>query len=271
MPSSESEIEVINKDFKPRVITHALFDFDGTISWVREGWQGIMLSMMVEELLKTPQHESNEELARSVRAYIDELTGKQTMYQMLRYVEEIKKRGGTPRTALEYKHQYLELLEKHIADRIKDLEGGASPEEYLMAGARQFLEMLKKKGVVCYLASGTDQKFVEREAKLLTVFDLFESVWGASDDYLTFSKRIAIERIIEKNNVDGEHLVVFGDGYVEMEVARERQAVAVGVASDEIRKTGVDHWTRERLIKAGADFIISDFTKAEEMFSLLSA
>ena len=263
-----SKIEIVNKDLKPRAITQVLFDFDGTISLIREGWQGVMIPMMLQELLSAPEHESEEELRHIVKNYVDELTGKQTMYQMLRFVEEIKKRGGTPLTALDYKHQYLQLLEGHIANRIKDLEAGAEPDKYMVKGAREFLEALKERGIVCYLASGTDQKFVEREAKLLQVFDFFKSVWGAQDDYLKFSKKIAMERIIKENEVKGENLAVFGDGYVEMEVAREHGAIAVGVATDEI-KGGIDDWKKQRLINAGADLIIPDFILKSEIISLL--
>lgn len=269
MPSSETSIiEVINKEFRPARITQALFDFDGTVSLIREGWQEVMIPMMVRELLKTPRHESEAELKKLVTDYVDELTGKQTMYQMLQLVEEIKRRGSEPLTALEYKHRYLELLEEYIAERIRDLDNGAPPEKYLVAGAGKFIKTLRDRGVICYLASGTDQKFVEREAKLLQIRSFFESIWGAEDDYLKFSKKIAMERIIRGSGARGKNLVVFGDGFVEMEVAREYGAAAIGVATDEAAG-GIDERKRKRLIEAGADVIIQDFMRASDLDALL--
>src|SRR5262249_13709530 len=74
----------------------ALFDFDGTLSLVREGWPDVMIPMMVEELVATGTKESQAELSRLARNFVMELNGKQTIYQMIRLSEEIKARGGEP-------------------------------------------------------------------------------------------------------------------------------------------------------------------------------
>ena len=49
--------EIINPNIIRGQINQALFDFDGTISLIREGWQRIMIPMMVEILMETPCHE----------------------------------------------------------------------------------------------------------------------------------------------------------------------------------------------------------------------
>ena len=263
-------MEIINKQLKPAHITHALFDFDGTISSIREGWQKIMVPMMVDELMETPRHEERSDVERIVKGYVDELTGKQTMYQMLRFVEEIEERGGKAKTALEYKHRYLDLLNEHISERLHELElGKVSPERHMIAGSRPFLELLQKKGISCYLASGTDEQFVIREAQLLGVADFFKALWGAKDEHLSFSKKIAIERILDQQNLSGDNLVVFGDGYVEIQEAKAHGAIAVGIASDEQTRSEIDPAKRERLIRAGADVIVGDFTNAEDLTGFL--
>ena len=53
--------------------------------------------------------------------------------------------------------------------------------------------------------------------------------------------------------------VGFGDGYVEIENIREAGGYAVGVASNESERAGIDEWKRERLIRAGANIIIPDY------------
>lgn len=255
----------------PLSITDALFDFDGTISLVREGWQPIMTELMVGILLQTPRVESPEELRKSTRAFIDELTGKQTMYQMIRLAEEVEKRGGKAEDPAEYKKEYIELLERHIADRLRMLERGADPEEFFVPGAKKFLEFLHAQGVSLYLASGTDEAFVIREAKLLGVAHLFTMIAGAQKEYLTFSKKIAIERILKERNIEGKHLAVFGDGFVEIEEAKKVGAFAIGVASDESARSGtVDEWKKERLLRAGADLIVPDFSDPAPIISLVS-
>lgn len=117
-------IEVINPHIERGHICHALFDFDGTVSLIREGWQGVMIPMMVEVLLETPAHESEEELRAGVTEFVDRLTGKQTIYQMIQLCEEVRQRGGEPLAPLEYKWVYLDRLWERIKGRVAKLKSG---------------------------------------------------------------------------------------------------------------------------------------------------
>ena len=45
-----TQIEVINETERGR-FKHALFDFDGTVSILREGWQQVMAPVMLESIL----------------------------------------------------------------------------------------------------------------------------------------------------------------------------------------------------------------------------
>ncbi|MDP7254667.1 MAG: hypothetical protein QGF00_34040, partial [Planctomycetota bacterium] len=96
-------IEVIRTPANIGNYKHVLFDFDGTLSLIREGWPDIMVPMMVEFLLATGTDETEEELSKTAMDFVMRLTGKQTLYQMIQLSEEIKKRGGIPREPLEYK------------------------------------------------------------------------------------------------------------------------------------------------------------------------
>ena len=44
------QIEWLNTQLRPRAYRAALFDFDGTISLIREGWQPIMYGYFTEVL-----------------------------------------------------------------------------------------------------------------------------------------------------------------------------------------------------------------------------
>ncbi len=105
--------------------------------------------------------------------------------------------------------------------------------------------------------------FVFEEAEMLQVTDYFHGIYGAQDDYKKFSKKMVIERILRENEVPGESLLTFGDGYVEIENTHEVGGLAVGVATNEAERKGIDAWKRERLIKAHADVIVPDFREAE--------
>jgi phosphoglycolate phosphatase len=267
----ETDIELINPDIQRGHVRFALFDFDGTISLIREGWQGVMIPMMVEVLLDTPHHESEAELMQVVTEFVTRLTGKQTIYQMLQLAEEVGKRGGTPRDALDYKHEYLQRLWRRIGDRVADLRAGRKPpEDFIVPGSFDLLAALRERDVTCYLASGTDRPYVLDEAGVLGLPRYFgDHIYGALDDYRNFSKRMVIERILRENNLAGAELVAFGDGFVEIEDTKAVGGIAVGVASNEATRQGIDTWKRSRLIQAGADLIIPDFREHERLTDYL--
>jgi phosphoglycolate phosphatase-like HAD superfamily hydrolase len=246
-------------------IAHVLFDFDGTLSLIRQGWPEVMVPMFVEMLPPLPG-EPPAEVEQLVLEDIMRLNGKQTIYQMIRLTERIRERGGEPAEPLWYKHEYLRRLERHIGARTEGLGSGAiAPDVMLVHGARALLEHLTRMGLPLYLASGTDEAAVKREAKLLDIDRYFDShIHGALDDYKRFSKKIVIETILAKNGITGRRLLSFGDGYVEIENTKEAGGLAVAVASDEANNGSgrVDPWKRRRLLGVGADAVIPDFRDA---------
>lgn len=266
-----THIEIIRDDIERGHIRFALFDFDGTLSLIREGWQQVMVPMMVEVLQREANtNESPEELTRIVREFVDRLTGKQTIYQMIQLCEEIKKRGGKPRDPLEYKWEYLARLWERIKHRVEGLKNGSiHPDEMLVPGSRDLLENLKRRGVRMYLASGTDEVYVLDEAAALQIDGYFDGIYGAIDDYKRFSKALVIQHIIQTHSLSGRELVAFGDGFVEIENTKAVGGIAVGVASDEVRKEGINEWKRNRLIGAGADIIVPEFREQEKLVAYL--
>ena len=155
-------IEILNTDITFGRVRHALFDFDGTLSTIRRGWQGVMIPMLTDELDKHPlPGETRSAREAVVTEFVTNLTGKQTIYQMLALCEEVERRGGTPRDAIDLKHEYIERLEQHIRSRKEAVRTGAIAQDAAMVkGARDTLNALKAAGVSMYLASGTDVAFV---------------------------------------------------------------------------------------------------------------
>jgi phosphoglycolate phosphatase-like HAD superfamily hydrolase len=264
-------IEIIDTFAPLGRIKSALFDFDGTLSLIREGWQEVMAPYFVEELLATPRHESEQELGTLVREFMMRLTGKQTIYQCFQLAEEVEKRGGNPKEPLDYKREYLRRLWERISHRVEGLKSGRiEPDSLLLLGSRAFLQALKDRGVTLFLASGTDLPFVLDEAGALQVSSFFEGrIYGALDEYRKFSKQMIIDRILQEHDLHGPELLAIGDGYVEIENAKGVGGIALGVASDEDCPGGLDEWKRERLIRAGADAIVRDFSATEEIVAYL--
>lgn len=267
-----SKVEIVHEVGPGLRFRHVLFDFDGTLSLIREGWPEVMVGMMVEEILATGTPEPAEEVARLCREFVAELTGKQTIYQMIRLVEEIRRRGGEPREPVWYKERYHARLMDRIRDRREALRSGAArPEDHLVPGALGVLDALRDRGLPMYIASGTDRTYVVEEAGLLGLGRYFGGrVYGAIDDYTKYSKQMVIERILRENRVEGSSLLGFGDGYVEILNVKAAGGVAVAVASDEAGRTGrADLWKRDRLVGVGADIVVPDYRDGEALLGYL--
>jgi phosphoglycolate phosphatase len=264
-------IENVRPGVSARNARIVLFDFDGTLSLIRSGWMNVMVPMMVEILADLKTGESEEQLRALVEQFVWRLTGKETIYQMIAFAEAVTARGGQALDPFAYKKMYLDLLWQKIEKRVEGLRNGQTdPEAFLVPGSRALLERLNDKGLKMYLASGTDEIYIKEEARLLGVSRYFDGgVYGALDDYKSFSKAILIQRILATAEFQGHQFLGFGDGYVETEEVKKVGGVAVGVASEEPACTTVDEWKRERLIGVGADYIVPNYLCGEELFSSL--
>jgi len=264
---------ILYPSFAPRPeITHVLFDFDGTLSIIRQGWPEIMVPMFTEVLPALP---GETEQDRRSLAYDDimRLNGKQTIYQMMQLADRIRERGGEPQEPLWYKHEYLRRLNLKIAERVEGLTSGRIQQDDLTVfGSRSLLDNLKARGLSLYLASGTDEPFVKQEAELLGLTKYFgQHIYGAQDDYKNFSKKMVIDRILSENAIDGAKLLSFGDGYVEIQNTRDVGGLAIAVASDEANNGSgqMDEWKRDRLSGVGADAVIPDYRDSKALLELI--
>ncbi len=267
---NSTSIEILNKIERGKV-RHAILDFDGTISLIRDGWQNVMVPMMIDVLMETPTDESRKQLESTVVKFVDQLTGKQTIYQMIRLCEEIQKRGGTAKDPLDYKDMYNDRLLPIVNDRITKLENQEMKSNDLRVPmSLEFLQKLTAYDIKCYLASGTDIEFVKHEAKLLGVAEYFDGeIFGALREFSKFSKEMVIKKILADFDLNGSELLIVGDGYVEIQNAKSVNAIAVGVVTKENNVYDMNANKRQRLIRAGADIIIPDFREADQLLSYL--
>jgi phosphoglycolate phosphatase len=249
----------------------AVFDFDGTLSLLRRNWQDVMIPMMVDILLETGSGESRDELHAQVEEFVMRLNGRQTIYQMMQLADEVRKRGTEPREPLAYKRQYHDLLWQQVGRRVDSVRAGKAPREQVtVPAAERLLARLRQRGVTLYLASGTDLNYVQDELAVLQLDGYFgPHVYGALDDYKRFSKAMIIEQIIRDTGVRGDQILGFGDGFVEIEEVKKVGGLAIGVASNEETREGVNPWKRTRLIQAGADVIIGDYRCQDELLRRL--
>ena len=277
----DTELEIVN----PNVISgntkikHIIFDNDGTISTLREGWESIMEPVMIKAILGDNYNDASEELyqriVKRVREYIDLSTGIETIVQMEALVEMVKQFGLVEQDkildAMGYKEIYNQALMDMVEKRIAKLKRGElDRSDYLIKGAEEFLEQLSERGVKLYLASGTDNNDVIREAEILGYAKYFEGrIYGWAGKGTGSAKKKVIEQILRENNLSGNELMCIGDGPVELRLCKKAGGTAIGVASNEIRRYGLNLTKRTRLIKAGADIIVPDYSQREKLLDIV--
>ena len=279
LPDSETELCDPSVLEKLGYIKYAVFDHDGTISTLRHGWEEIMEPVMMKAILgdsyDTIDAAGFKKVQRETQDFIHKTTGIQTIYQMEGLVNMVREAGYVPEDQIldkfQYKQIYNDALMELVNKRMAKLQAGELDwEDYTMKGAVSFLHELKERGVVMYLASGTDVDDVRHEATVLGYADLFDGgIYGALREYTKFSKKMIIERIIRDNNLNGNELAVFGDGPDEIREGRRSGGISIGITSNEVQRHGHNFDKRPRLVKAGAQLIIPDFSQYRKLVSLL--
>ena len=274
-----SDIEVIDQAAGPLAVEIAIFDHDGTISTLRQGWEAVMESMMVKVILGSHYTSADEAVYHKavarVRTFIDQTTGVQTLVQMQGLVEMVREFGLVPEGEVldefGYKAIYNDALMGKVRERVRRLEQGTlDVADFTMKNAPELLRTLHRRGVKLYLASGTDEEDVRAEANALGYAALFEGrIFGAVGDVTKEAKRIVLDRILQQIGDVAGRLVTFGDGPVEIRETRRRGGLAIGVASDEIRRFGLNQHKRSRLIRAGASALVPDFSQLGALLRFL--
>jgi phosphoglycolate phosphatase-like HAD superfamily hydrolase len=260
-----TEIEIINDSIERGQFKHFLFDFDGTISLLREGWPGIMAPVCMEMICGDT--EPTPEIEEEVFEMIEATTGIQTILQMERLVEMVREKGLVPEDKIQdaqgYKKVYNDRLMVPVRERLAKLESGEFlPKDVVLRGALEFLECLSKIDVTLYVFSGTDRGDVRNEAAQVGAAPYFSEIWGALSTFAEYSKEKVIRDIMAEHDLHGSQVIAIGDGPVEIKNIKAAGGVAIGVASDELKGHGWNESKRDRLIAAGADIMIPDFTDA---------
>ena len=177
----------------------------------------------------------------------------------------------TVRSAENYKAIFVRRLKQSMQEKVDALSRGElNTDDVTIKGARDFLQTLFEAGTKLYLASGSDHDDVVREAELLGYAHLFTGgICGSVGDPKNDPKKIVIQKIIKElaeRGISPESCAVFGDGPVEMREAHENGFFAVGVLSDEKQRFGVNPAKRARLVLAGADVLIPDFSQIRRIY-----
>lgn len=249
-------------------ISHVVFDFDGTIAWLKHGWPDIMASLLLP-YFRAKSHETSGTL----RAEILALNGKPPIFQIRRCLELAQQSADKLPEPEELLQEYASKLGDATKQRVAEIRSRkAAPESFLVHGTISLLNQLRDRDLTLIILSGTEQERVQEEAELLGLKPLFgRHIYGSTTDLVASSKEAVISRLLAEENIAGEHLLSFGDGPVEIQVTKQVGGLAVGVASDEnVNGSGKMDPQKQKLLKdAGADVLIPDYRDSSALIELV--
>lgn len=266
-------IEIRSGWAPPVGLRHAIFDWDGTLSFIRAGWGEVMLEVYLDHMPALPG-ESADSRRRLAHDDIWGLNGKPTIHQMQRLADRVAERGGNPLTATEYQSEYALRLGAVVQQRIGSVVSGQRPAAALQPpGALGFLHALRDRGIVLHVVSGTEVHYVQAEVIALGLADLFgPRVHGPSGPGdRSYTKRGVMDAVLAADGLPGSALVALGDGHVEIEQAKALGGTAVAVATDEdhFGSGRIDPAKRSRLTGVGADIVIPDYSDRDDLLAAL--
>jgi len=237
--------------------------------------------MMIKAILGEKYLEADEstyaKVKSAVNQLIDKTTGIQTLKQMQILAALVSEFGFVPEDQILNEFGYKEIYNNDLIAMVRDREkklnkGELIVEDLTLKNAVTFLKVLHDRGIKLYLTSGTDEEDVKHEASVLGYDSLFEGrIYGATGDINKEAKKMVLDRILDSfGDSEAASIATFGDGPVEIRETYKRGGITVGIASNELRRFGLNLKKRTRLIEAGADIIVPDFSQQEVLFELLN-
>ena len=261
-PPAPTTPAVLQPTLKPRPeITHVVFDFDGTLSWIRHGWPEIMRSVFANHWigLESEDAAQRDSIFHSI---ILGMNGRPTILQMERFAHLLAERGlNLDPEAL--RAEYQARLDLEIQQRLALIGSNQTPQDaFVVHAGRPLLEWLTRERLELIILSSTIEHRVREEAEALGLTHFFKNrIYGSGDNPSAFSKMKVFENILRDNGISGENVLSFGDGPVEIACTKTIGGLAIAICSDETDNGSgkMDPGKQAQLLEAGADAAYPDF------------
>ena len=274
----DSEICVLGAPAINGPIRCFVFESDGVISTLREGWQKIMAMMMIEMIVgqATPSDEELNIVKSEVYGFVRCSAGFHVLLQMGELVDMISSYGFVPDNEIHepaaYKAIYDKRLKVSVNERLATIGSQATVEDFMIRGVRGFLRELFNQRVEMVVSSGTDEIDLMFELDALNATKFFSEIHGARATYQESNKRMVLANLIDATGFKGQEIAVVGNGRIDMEVAKAFGCIAIGVASDEIKRHGWNMPKALNLARARVkpDILIMDFHQARQLLNFLN-
>ena len=261
-PPAPTTPAVLQPTLKPRPeITHVVFDFDGTLSWIRHGWPEIMRSVFANHWIAL-ESEGAAQRDSIFHSIILGMNGRPTILQMERFAHLLAERGlNLDPEAL--RAEYQARLDLEIQQRLALIRSNKIPQDaFVIHAGRPLLEWLTRERLELIILSSTIEHRVREEAEALGLTHFFKNrIYGSGDNPSAFSKMKVFENILRDNGISGENVLSFGDGPVEIACTKTIGGLAIAICSDETDNGSgkMDPGKQAQLLDAGADAAYPDF------------
>ena len=246
-------------------ITHVVFDFDGTLSWIRHGWP----ELMFETFRRHWPHQAETSQPHWIKAMeeiVFGMNGRPSLFQMETYARQALHRGGSALDPETLRAGFQAALDHQINIRTDAIRSGIKQrDDFVIAGVRPLLEHLRSRGLTLAVVSSSVEHRVKEEAEVLGLTEFFgRHIYGSTPNPAGFSKLQVFRQIIDSEGITGAEMISFGDGPVEIECTKQLGGLAVAVCSDEDENgSGIPHpYKLQQLLSAGADAAIPDYREA---------
>jgi phosphoglycolate phosphatase-like HAD superfamily hydrolase len=268
--TKQAPIELL-PGFAPRPrATHVVFDFDGTLSWLRHGWTEVAQTVIAPRFLLR-----SGETAADIRTHLFRemfrFNGRPTPLFTTEMAAQIQQRGGQA-DADELLESFLRPLNANAHERYAQLRNGsATPDDFIVHGGRALLELLTARGLNIIILSGNPHDQITTEAEMLGLTQFCNGHVYGHTDANNFTKQSVLEKLMAEESFTGEAFVMFGDGAAEIEAARNLGGLAVAVCSDENENGSgrIDENKRAVLLEVGANAVIADYREPESLLKIL--
>ena len=273
VPSTVDQLNIqFLSSFVPRQeATHVIFDFDGTLSWIRHGWPEVMQRAMGPRF-PLKDRETEEDIREYLFREMYRFNGQPTPLFMAEMAREIQSRAAEADPD-EMFQTFLAALNERAHDRHDKIRTRkCPPDDYIVYGGRAFIECLIEAGLKVIILSGNPHDQVNEEADLLDISRYCEGHVYGHTDAENFCKQSVIEKLMNEEGFSGENLIAIGDGAAEIKATKALNGLAIAICSDEeVNGSGViDKNKLPILLDGGADCVIADYREPTTLLNLLT-
>ena len=186
----------------------------------------------LENVYKNYHKYFTEDDIKLVTNFVMNSKGMMQTEQMAWLREQAVKKGIQPLLSVEeYQRMYAQKWESFVRSQ----EESWKKNPPLIAGAKELIEELAERGVELFILSGEAQELLEQRVKWLLPDVKFSGVYGCSKES-PVTKAEKLKTIKKDLNIPSDQLVMFGNGKVDMEAAKQAGIKAVGIAADSQEK-----------------------------------